>query len=229
MISVIIPTINAEATLPRALAPLVPAAVDGVVKEVIVADGGSADRTCRIADDAGATVVTSVCGRGAQLIAGADAARQPWLLFLHADTVLDEGWHDEAVRFMTTGQEQEPASRAGIFRFALDDYGLQPRLLEKLVRLRSRWLALPYGDQGLLISRQLHNSIGGYKDFPMMEDVDIIWRLGRRRLHAFHGHATTSAIRYRRDGYASRSARNLACLVLYAAGVSPQKIVRLYG
>ncbi|MDX2203467.1 MAG: glycosyltransferase, partial [Hyphomicrobiaceae bacterium] len=100
MLSVIIPTLNAETTLGETLAALVPAVVEGVVKEVIVVDGGSSDGTERIADIAGATFLQAPRGRGSQLAAGAKRARFAWLLFLHADTVLQPGWEREAQTFM---------------------------------------------------------------------------------------------------------------------------------
>src|SRR5262249_21288547 len=100
MLSVVIPALNAEASLGQAMAALVPAAVDGLVREVIVVDAHPTDRTASIADSAGATVLKSGEGRGQQLAAGARRARCPWLLFLHADTVLEPGWEREAAKFM---------------------------------------------------------------------------------------------------------------------------------
>src|SRR5262245_18645941 len=123
MISVIIPTLNAEAGLAPTLAALVPAALDGLVREVIVVDGGSAARTAAIADDAGATFITRSGGRGPQLSAGAAQARFPWLLFLHADTVLDPGWEREAMAFMEAIDTGRRRPTAAAFRFALDDEG----------------------------------------------------------------------------------------------------------
>jgi hypothetical protein len=149
MISVIIPTLDAEAALAQALAALVPAALDGLVREAIVVDGGSRDRTAEIADEAGATFVTRGGGRGCQLAAGAAQARFPWLLFLHADTALDPGWEREAVAFMEAVDTGRRPPAAAAFRFALDDRGLRPRLLERLVALRCALLRLPYGDPHL--------------------------------------------------------------------------------
>jgi rSAM/selenodomain-associated transferase 2 len=229
MISVIIPTLNAEAGLAQTLAALVPAAVDGLVKEVIVIDGGSSDATAAIADQAGATFVGRSGGRGYQLMAGARRARFPWLLFLHADTVLEPGWEREASAFMEAIDKGKRPLTAAAFRFALDDAGLRPRLLERLVALRCSLLRLPYGDQGLLIPQLLYGEIGGYCSHPLMEDVDIVLRLGRRRLAMLRSRAVTSAVRYRRDGYLKRSMRNLACLLLFFLRVPTTVIRRVHG
>ena len=229
MISVVIPTLNAEASLGATLAALVPAAVDGLVREVIIADGGSGDRTGEIVDDAGATLVPCERGRGQQLGAGARHARFPWLLFLHADTVLAPGWEREASVFMKRVDLAEQPLAAAAFRFALDDEGARPRVLERLVALRCAALRLPYGDQGLLISRRLYDEVGGYRPLGLMEDVDLVRRLGRRRTVMLRSYATTSADRFRRQGYLRRSARNLLCLTLYSLRVPTHVIGRLYG
>jgi rSAM/selenodomain-associated transferase 2 len=229
MISVIIPTLNAEASLTDTLAALVPAAVDGLIREVIVVDGGSEDHTAAIADGAGATFTSSSGGRGLQLAAGAALARFPWLLFLHADTILDPSWERDVSVFMERVDRGVRPPAAAAFRFALDDAGLRPRLLERLVALRCAVLRFPYGDQGLLISKRLYEEIGGFRPLTLMEDVDMVRRLGRRRLVMLGARAVTSAERFRRDGYARRSARNLLCLTLYTLRVPPHVIQRIYG
>lgn len=229
MISVIIPTLNAESGLAAAMSALVPATVDGLVREVIVVDGGSTDRTLKIADQAGARIVKTGPGRGGQLQGGAAAARFPWLLFLHADTVLEPGWEREVGALIERIEVGQRTETAAAFRFALDDTGFLPRLIEWGVATRCTVLRLPYGDQGLVIPRRLYEQVGGYKDMPLMEDVDIVRRLGRRRTLILRSSAVTSAVRYRRDGYAMRVSRNLLCLVLYYLRVSPQTIARLYG
>jgi rSAM/selenodomain-associated transferase 2 len=229
MISVVIPTLNAEEDLAATLSALVPAAVDGLVREVIVADGGSTDGTRRIVDWAGADLVASSPGRGIQLRTGASRARSPWLLFLHADTVLDDSWMREARRFMHQVDSGERALSAAAFQFRLDDRGLAPRVLETLVRWRCAVFRLPYGDQGLLIPRRLYDQAGGYKDMAIMEDVDFVRRLGRNRIALLETRATTSAGRYKKDGYLVRSVRNQFCLALYRAGLPAQTIARIYG
>jgi rSAM/selenodomain-associated transferase 2 len=229
MISVIVPTLNAEAGLTPTLAALVPAALDGLVREVIVVDGGSTDATLAIADEAGATQLACSGGRGPQLAAGAKAARFPWLLFLHADTVLEPGWEREAAAFLEAVDSGRRPPGAAAFRFALDDSGLRPRLLERLVALRCALLRLPYGDQGLLLPKRLYAEIGGYPADALMEDVGIVLRLGRRRVGMLRTRALTSAARYRRDGYARRTLRNLACLTLFFLGAPQRLLARVYG
>lgn len=229
MISVIIPARNAERTLAPTLSALVPAAVDGIVRQVIVVDGGSTDATVKVADLAGADVVESAPGRGGQLAQGAAMARFPWLLFLNADTVLEEGWERSATSFMRRIDLGERAMAAGAFKFRLDDRGLAPRLLEVAVQLRCKLLRVPYGDQGLLIPRRLFDEVGGYRNIPIMEDLDLARRLGRRRLAMLDAEAVTSADRYRRDGYFSRSFRNQICHMLYGVGLPVSVIARLSG
>ncbi len=228
MISVVIPTLNAEASLGETLNALIPAAVEGVVREVIIVDGGSSDHTLKIADASGATIVHAPSGRGAQLMAGAKTAKGTWLLFLHADTVLEAGWSREAAVFMERVDRGKLQPTAAAFRFALDDHSWQPRLVEAGVAFRSSVLKLPYGDQGLLIQRALHDEVGGFHALPLMEDVDLVRRLGRRRIVTLRTAAVTSAVRYRRDGYALRVLRNLTCLMLYRLGVPIDTIMRIY-
>jgi rSAM/selenodomain-associated transferase 2 len=218
MLSVVIPALDAAATLKSCLEAL------GPVPDLVVIDGGSRDATREIARSARARVIDSPRGRGLQLAAGADAATQPWLLFLHADTRLAHGW-----RLAVKAHAAARPKAAGAFRFRLDDPAWQARVVERGVALRVKLFALPYGDQGLLISRALYDRVGGYRPLPLMEDVDLVRRLGRRRLAVLPADALTSAARWRRDGWARRSARNLACLALYRMGMSEEKVKRLYG
>jgi rSAM/selenodomain-associated transferase 2 len=214
-LSVVIPALNAAATLPDCLARL------GNVDELVLVDGGSADATVRIAEGAGARVVISPKGRGRQLRAGGEAARGDWLLFLHADTCLSPDWK-EAVEAHIRQHPKRPAC----FRLRLDDPAWQARLIERGVALRTGLLGLPYGDQGLLVPTGLYDRVGGYRPLPLMEDVDLVRRLPRiRQLPA---DAVTSAERWRRDGWARRSSRNLLCLAAYRAGMSAERVALLY-
>jgi rSAM/selenodomain-associated transferase 2 len=217
VLSIVIPALNAGAVLGECLANLAGA------DEIVVVDGGSTDHTIGVATEAGLATVHAQRGRGLQLQAGAAAAQGDWLLFLHADTRLGLGWR-EAVAHHVAAHGQD----AACFRFRLDDPAWQARLLERAVALRVRWLRLPYGDQGLLISRALYEAVGGYHPLPLMEDVDLVRRIGRGRLRVLDVAAVTSAERWRRDGWLGRSLRNLSCLALYTLGVSPERIARLY-
>lgn len=225
-LSVIIPTLDAAAALPATLAALAEGREQGLVREVLIADGGSRDATAALAQARGARVVPAPRGRGAQLQAGGAAAAGAWLLFLHADTRLAPGWAASIAAFISgTGND----ARAGYLRFRLDDAGAAARRVEAVVAWRCRVLALPYGDQGLLISASLYRAVGGFRPLALMEDVDLIRRLGRRRLVALDVDAVTSAARYRQGGYVRRPLRNLGCLTLYFLGLPPRVLVRLYG
>lgn len=232
MLSVIIPTLNAEKSLTRTLNCLIPAAVTGLVGDVTIADGGSADKTEEIADSAGANFISAPKGRGSQLSVGGESASGDWLLFLHADTVLDPGWEEEVRKFMgfaQAGRFKSP-EMAAVFKFALDDFSLKARFLERMVALRCILFGLPYGDQGLLISRSFYKKLGGYNAaLPLMEDVDLIRRIKRRQLVFLRSNALTSPERYIKDGFFVRSCRNLLCLALFYLRVSPKIIAKLYG
>ncbi|HWY61104.1 MAG TPA: glycosyltransferase [Rhizomicrobium sp.] len=216
MISVIIPTLNAERKLPRCFDSLIAAAVRGVVREVIVADRGSSDDTLLIADGAGARIEHAGKSQSACLQAGATAARGDWLLFLYPETALEPGWETEAESFMS--QEMPERPRAGIFRFALEDFGGEARRAEAKAALRGFILALPYGDQGLLIPRRFYNKLGGYRALARMEDADMVRRIGRRRLV----HLRARAVNLSRP---HESAFRGACLSLLHALRVPTRVV----
>ena len=218
MLSVVIPTLNSGQQLGLTLECV--NTFEGP-KEIIVSDGGSDDQTFSITAKSGGKFYMTPKGRGEQLAAGANAAVGDWLLFLHADTKLSSGWTIAANQFM-----QNPGNRfrVGYFTFALDDPSEQARRLERMVKWRCHKLSLPYGDQGLLISRTMYDKIGGYKTIPLMEDVDMIQRISNHRLENLPASAITSANKFKTDGYILRPLRNLFCLSLFFMGV-PSKII----
>jgi len=222
MLSIIIPTLNAAAELAVVLGGLQDLPFPA---EIIIVDGNSSDGTARIAQAFGVRLVQGPRGRGRQLAAGAEVAAGDWFLFLHADTRLEVGWAEVARDFIDNPDRRFYAS---YFRLALDDDDPAARRVEDLVAWRCRTLALPYGDQGLLISRAFYDHLGGYRDLDLMEDVDLARRIGAKRLRPLRATAMTSAERYRRDGWWLRPARNLCCLGLYFLGLPPAWIGKLY-
>jgi len=215
-LSVILPTLNVGPEFASTLAALGPDC------EILVVDGGSKVPPC---PSPGMRLLSSRRGRGTQLAAGADAANGDWLLFLHADTTLSPDWRAAVAAFAA-----DPANgdKAGYCRLAFATADPRGARVAALANWRARAFGLPYGDQGLLIARPFYKKIGGYRPFPLMEDVDLVRRIGKKRLVELGATATTSARRYERDGWWLRPLRNLFCLALYFAGVSPQAIARLY-
>ena len=230
-ISVIIPTLDAAGIQSGALVAL------GAVGEIVIVDACARDggfaagaRDVGFAaggrdvgfDVAGVRLVRCQRGRGVQLATGIAASSRPWLLLLHDDTRLSPGWRDEAARFMA-----ENPDKAGYFRLRFDSVSPRARRVERLVAWRCRWLGLPYGDQGLLLRRTTLAAVGGMRAIPLMEDVDLARRLGRR-LAPLMADAITSPARYERDGWTLRPLRNLICLALYFLGLPPRVLARLY-
>jgi glycosyltransferase involved in cell wall biosynthesis len=218
MISVVIPTFNAGAHLPRALAPLVDGVVEGVVKDVIVSDGGSTDETLAIAEEAGCTIVSGPAGRGKQLRAGAATAKGKWLLFLRAETALARDWTQQVTQFLAT---RGAHLRAAAFTLAVEGDGAGTVAL--WADLRARWLRLPRGEQGMLISRFLYDALGGYADMPVMEDADFARRIGRERLVILTTHAAVRADTY------SHGWRETAMLWRFIMGADAEDLARRYG
>ena len=195
MISVIIPTENSEAELVHALSALVPAAAEGVVREVIVIDGGSTDHTERVADAAGCVWASRKgASRSERLTYGASIAKRgDWLLFLRPETLLEGGWHHEAQAFIERAARAPNGPRTtASFRLRYEAFGVGARLSESIAALRSQLLGMPYGNQGLLISRQFYQKLGGHRPLPELEDLDIAKRIGRGRMVFLRAAAVTS-------------------------------------
>lgn len=220
-ISVIIPTLNAASGLPACLGALGEGLEAGLIRELIISDGGSTDDTLRIADAAGALIIEGAPSRGGQMRRGAFAAQGRWLLFLHADTVLEAGWGQAVLDAIADG------SHAYYFDLAFDIDGLRPRFVARWANWRSRRFHLPYGDQGLLISRYMYDEVGGHPDQPLMEDVALAHALGPR-LVTLSATAMTSAEKYQRQGWFRRGMRNLWTLLRYYAGASADDLASSY-
>lgn len=218
-ISIVIPTLNAAKDLPPTLQSLMEGVQSGLIRELIVTDGGSTDHTLAMAEEAGAEIVTGAPSRGGQLRRGCASARGVWLMVLHADTELQPGWSAIVADHLETG-------RPAAFRLTFGARGPGPVWVAGWANIRSRVLGLPYGDQGLLVPQKLYQQAGGFPDQPLMEDVALIRALPRVEL--LRALAVTSAERYIRQGWFRRGARNLWTLMRYYLGADPERLARAY-
>lgn len=218
-ISVIIPTLNAQEHLSECLTALMPGLEAGLIRELIVTDGGSTDATVDIAKDWGAEVIEGEPSRGGQLARGCRVAKGQWLLVLHADTALQHDWVGPVAHHLAGG-------RAGWFRLAFRNGGIAGQLVAGWANLRSLF-GLPYGDQGLLLPASLYERVGGYPNQPLMEDVALARAL-RGHLIRIDATALTCAARYKKQGWLRRGARNLWTLIRYFTGASPQQLANSY-
>ncbi len=219
-ISVIIPTLNAAASISPTLAALAEGLDARLIGELIIIDGGSEDGIEAVAADIGAKFQVAAPSRGGQLAAGAALATRPWLLFIHADTVLSKGWIAAVQAHLTT------PNKAGYFRLCFDASGFPPHFVAGWANWRSRLFGLPYGDQALLISTTLYEKIGGYLDQPLMEDVALARAL-KGKLTPLKANAVTSATKYQGQ-WLRRGSRNLTLLLRYFLGTSPEALAKLY-
>jgi rSAM/selenodomain-associated transferase 2 len=222
LVSVVIPACNEVVNLRRLLPQL--AALDPR-PEVIVAEAGSADETRSVALALGALVASSAPGRGPQLVAGAQLAQGAVLLFVHADSSLCQSSWNALHKALA-----DPNLEGGAFRFSLEGTpGIWPRLYEFFVDLRSRWLGLPYGDQGYFARRAAWERVGPFLAIPIMEDVQWWTRLRRQaKVKILPAPLVTSPRRFQRRGWLSSSVRNLSLLAAWKMGVSPERILSWY-
>ena len=224
-LSVVIPTLGEATRLPLLLADL--QRWQGEL-EIVVCDGGSRDQTRQVAELAGATVLDSPkAGRGPQLRWGVDQSVHAWVLVLHADSRLPSAWHQRVGQILITPKAH---LSAWSFNFKVD---AQERpmlwLLERMVNLRSHWLQRPYGDQGLLIERQLYECVGGYRPLALMEDLDLVERLGKvATLRSLNCALLTSAQRWQKRSVLAQAWRNARLRWLWRQGRSTEQLLRIY-
>lgn len=223
-LSIVIPTLNAAGDLPGAVSALVEGLEAGVIRELIVSDGGSADKTREIAEQAGAEVIIGAPGRGTQLARGCAAARGDWIFVLHADTRLLPGWSEAVARAFDSGAPHA-------FRLCFSAKGAAPRAVAGWANLRSRVFQMPFGDQGLLVPRAVYEAVGGYDaGLPLMEDVALAQGLKRagHPVRLLDHHAQTGWARF--EGRALRQgAGNLWRQLRFLTGTPAAKLARGYG
>jgi rSAM/selenodomain-associated transferase 2 len=224
-LSVVIPTLEEASRLPLLLADL--QRWPGEL-EIVVSDGGSADQTRHVAHLAGATVLESpTSGRGPQLRWGIDHSCHAWVLVLHADSRLPGNWHHRVEQMLRTSDAH---FSAWAFDFKVDKEA-RPMLwlLERMVNLRSRCLQRPYGDQGLLIHRELYQRIGGYRPLALMEDLDLVERLSKvATIRSLNCALLTSAARWQHRSVLMQAWRNARLRWLWRQGRSTDQLLRIY-
>jgi rSAM/selenodomain-associated transferase 2 len=220
LVSVIIPTLEEEGALGATLDAV--ARLRGPV-EVIVVDGGSRDGTLALARGRGAVAVTAARGRGRQLHAGVGAARGAVLWFLHADTLPPADAAERIARAL-----RDPAVVGGNFRLRFGGRRQAARFLTALQPAFAA-LGLCYGDSAIFVRRAVYDQVGGFRPFPLFEDLDLVHRLRRRgRLAHLRAEVICSPRRFEERGFSLTFARSVGLQLLYWLGVSPHRLGRLY-
>ncbi len=220
-VGVVIPALDEADSLAGVLTDLRKLNVNN---DILVVDGGSRDQTAEVARREGARVCIAPKGRGSQLEHGANQVKGEWLLFLHADVRIPA-----AARTVLDEALQDPGVRAAVWRLAIDAPGIWFRLIEFGARVRDQLGGLPYGDQGLLVSRQVYEAVGGFQPIPIMEDVALVRKLRREvRLHRLRAPLLVSARRWQREGPVRTWLRNIVLVSAYLAGMSPERLARWY-
>ncbi|MEN6463924.1 MAG: TIGR04283 family arsenosugar biosynthesis glycosyltransferase [Syntrophaceae bacterium] len=222
--SVIIPVIHEEALINSTIGHVGTVRAD-VSTEIIVVDGDPEGTTIGVIRDRSVKTAVSEKGRGNQMNRGAALARGDILIFLHVDTRLPAGAFD-----LIEAASGDPACPAGAFDLAIASDRLVYRMLAKVASRRSRLTRIPYGDQALFFRREYFNSIGGFADIPLMEDVEIMRRLKKSgtRIAVIDRPVTTSARRWEKEGVIKCTLRNWLLATLYLSGASPQRLSKFY-
>jgi rSAM/selenodomain-associated transferase 2 len=218
-LSIIIPTLNEAEHIDLTLKKVLDKEA-----EVIVVDGGSRDDTKTRAEKAGARVASSSPGRAVQLNMGADLAKGDVLFFLHADTHPPDHFME-----WIFGTLMNQGTVAGAFRFKTDlDHPLM-KGIEYVTNMRSRVFSLPYGDQGLFVSKEVFDAVGGFPHVPVAEDLHFVRRLAKHgRIRIAPVPAITSARRWRQKGFVHTTVINTVILMGCLLGVPPERLAPLY-
>ena len=222
--SIIIPVLHEHAVISETIGRI-RSFTGGEAAEIIVADGDPAGGTLRAIVDGSTRKLLSEPGRGRQLNRGAGAASGEILLFLHADTKLPP---DALIRIGETLHDETLAG--GAFDLAIDSPRRVFRLIARVASIRTRLTRIPYGDQAIFLRREWLRSLGGFRDLPIMEDVDLMRRLKRSggRIAILPQRAVTSARRWEREGILFTTLRNWSLVTLFLCGVDARWLARWY-
>lgn len=224
-ISIIIPALNEAEHILQTLLPLQGARVDHR-HEVLLVDGGSSDATIQLAAPMVDRVLSSRPGRATQMITGVNAAEGELFWFLHADTVPS----DNAIQSMLDAVQQQGALFCwGRFDVRIDAAGAIFRVIEYLMNRRSAITSVATGDQAIFITRDLYAAIGGMRQMPLMEDIEISKRLRKRvKPVCLRGPVSTSARRWQHSGIVRTVGKMWLIRMGFVLGVSPQRLAHWY-
>ena len=219
-ISIIIPTYNEAENL----SGLLPELLGDPDVEILVVDGNSSDGTVNTATALGVKALSIPPDRALQMNAGARAASSEILLFLHGDTRLPQGFTGKVHDILN-----QPGIVAGAFSLKIDGKGYGLRIIEMLVNFRSRFMQLPYGDQGIFLKASMFSAVGGFPALPILEDFELTRKLKRKgRIKILNLKATTSARRWKKLGLLRTTFINQAVIIGYLLGVDPKKLAEWY-
>jgi len=223
-ISVVVPVFREAETINSLILTLKELAQGGSL-EIIVVDGSPEAETVRAIDDDGVIRKVSGRGRGRQMNGGASCASGEVLLFLHADTRLPSGALGHVRSCLGDSQIV-----AGAFDLGIDSKRWGFRVIEYVASVRSRLTRIPYGDQAIFIRRNYFEALGGYRDIPLMEDVDLMRRIRKKgdRICFISQRVRTSPRRWEREGILYTTLRNWTLVTLFLFGVEPERLVRFY-
>ena len=220
-ISIIVPVLNEEIVITKTLKSL---QKDEAI-EVIVVDGGSQDKTVQLVKSMGLKIIKSAqTGRALQMNQGALLATGNILLFLHADTLLPQGYDK-----LILDSFSDSKIVGGAFQLKIDLSLLSLRLIETLVNWRSKFFSIPYGDQGIFVKNSVFQEIGGFTNLPIMEDFEFVQRLKKRgEIVILSAKVVTSARRWQELGVIRTTLINQLIVLGYYLGVSPKRLARWY-
>ncbi len=195
--------------------------------EVIVVDGdgGSSIELLHDLEDKNLIKIDSKKGRANQMNTGASIAKNEILLFLHADTILPK----DAIKLIQDTLKEETI-KAGAFDLSFDNNSIAMKIIAKTASIRSRLTKLPYGDQAIFIKKDIFNTIGGYENISLMEDVNLMQKLKRlnHKIKILKEKVTTSARKWENRGVIYTTLRNWLLITLYFLKIDPNKLSKYY-